>query len=323
MQVFITGAAGFIGGAVVRRLVARGDQVVAMVRDLERASPLRELGVELRLGDLTRIPLIVDAMRGADAGIHLAGDYRVGIPAQERPEMFDANVGATNRIVEAARTARLERLVYASTANVLGDTHGRIVDEKYRRDLGEGFLSTYDETKFLAHRAVEEQIAAGAPIVIVMPGVTYGPADHSSIGAQLRDAYHGRLRYTSFGDMGMSAVFVDDVAAGIVAALDRGRIGESYILAGENVRLRDGVAAAARIGGHRPPRLSIPSGLIDLMAAAPRAVREAMDLPADLHEVIRAGRGVTYWVSSAKAAAELGYGPRDLGSGLRAAFEDG
>ncbi len=138
-----------------------------------------------------------------------------------------------------------------------------------------------------------------------------------------RDAYRGRLRYTSFGDMGMSAVFVDDVAAGIVAALDRGRIGESYILAGENVRLRDGVAAAARIGGHRPPRLSIPSGLIDLMAAAPRAVREAMDLPADLHEVIRAGRGVTYWVSSAKAAAELGYGPRDLGSGLRAAFEDG
>ena len=191
MLVFVTGGAGFIGGGVVRRLVARGDRVVAMVRDPDRATQLHELGVDVRRGDLARIPAIADGMRGADAAIHVAGDYRIGIPAAERPAMLDANLGTTTRVADAARAARLERLVYVSTVNVFGDTRGRIVTEAYRRDLSEGFLSAYDESKFLAHRAVEEQIASGAPIAIAMPGQVYGPGDHSAVGMLLRQAYDG------------------------------------------------------------------------------------------------------------------------------------
>ena len=199
----------------------------------------------------------------------------------------------------------------------------RIVDERYRRDLGEGFLSYYDETKFLAHRAVEERIAAGQRIVIAMPGVTYGPGDHTAAGEQLRGAYDGSLRYVGVADTGISAAHVDDVAAGIVAALDRGRIGEAYVLGGENLRLIDAMRVAARLGGRSLPRLVLPASLVRLAARAPAALARAAGLPEDLGEVMRASLGVTYWASSAKAATELGYVPRDLASGLRDTYVDG
>jgi dihydroflavonol-4-reductase len=296
---------------------------VAVVRDPERASALTDLGVESRTGDLSRTAAIVDAMRGTDAAIHVAGMYRVGIAAAMRPAMLDANVGVTHRFLDAFATAGLDRLVYVSTVNVAGNTKGRIIDERYRRDLSQGFLSYYDETKYLAHRAVRERIDAGAPIVIVMPGTTYGPGDHSGIGQQLRGAYEGRLTYLALADVGISAVYVEDVAAGIVEALDRGRIGESYVLGGENTRLRDAMRVAARIGGRSLPRLELPIGLIRLGSHAPAPLARAAGLPDDLGEVLRASLGVTYWASSAKAATELGYVPRDLGAGLRATFDDG
>ena len=124
-------------------------------------------------------------------------------------------------------------------------------------------------------------------------------------------------------DVGISAVYVEDVAAGIVAALDRGRVGESYILGGENTRLRDAMRVAARIGGRSLPRLELPTALIRLGSHAPAALARAAGLPDDLGEVLRASLGVTYWASSAKAATELGYRPRDLGTGLRATFDEG
>ena len=321
MRVFVTGGAGFIGEAVVRRLMARGDRVTAVVRNLEHAEALAAMGVDLREGDLSRTASIVDAMRGTEAAIHLAGSYRVGIPASERPRMHDANVGATHRVLDAFATAGLDRLVDVSTINVAGNTHGRIVDERYRRDLSEGFLSYYDETKFLAHRAVQERIGAGGRIVIAQPGTTYGPRDHSAIGQQLQGAYDGRLRYIAAGDLGISPVYVDDVASGIIAALDRGRIGESYFLGGQNMKLRDAMQVAARLGGRTLPRLEIPDVLIRLGSRAPAALARAMGFPDDLGEVARSSIGVTFWGSSAKAATELGYVPRDLASGLRATFD--
>jgi dihydroflavonol-4-reductase len=323
MRVFVTGGSGFIGRAVVRRLVDRGDRVTAVVRDPGRAELLAELGVDLRQGDLSRSAAIVDTMRGTDAAIHLAGSYRVGIPARERPAMHDSNVGTTLRMLDAFATAGLDRLVVVSTINTVGNTHGRIVDERYRRDLGEGFLSYYDETKYLAHRAAQERIGAGGRIVIAMPGTTYGPGDHSAIGQQLKAAHDGTLRYLVLGDLGISPVFVNDAAAGIIAALDRGRIGESYFLGGQNMRIRDALAAAARIGGRGLPRLEIPDAFLRLAARTPPAVARAFGFPEDIGEVVRAGLGVTYWGSSAKSATELGYASRDLASGLRATFDAG
>ena len=141
MKVLITGGAGFIGGAITRQLRARGDDVVALVRDRNRTSGIEKLGAEVVEDDLSDIGRLTAALEGADAAIHAAGSYRIGITKAERGAMWDANVGTTTRLLDAAEAAKTPRIVYVSTVNVFGDTGGVIVDEAYRRDLGRGFLS--------------------------------------------------------------------------------------------------------------------------------------------------------------------------------------
>jgi nucleoside-diphosphate-sugar epimerase len=167
--------------------------VVAIVRDpgAETARRLGASGARLVHGDLGSEPDLRRVMTGAAGAIHIAGSYEVGIPASERPVMYEANVGATQRVLDAATAAGVPRIVYISTLNVFGNTRGRVPDETYRRDLTEGFLSYYDETKYVAHVAAETRIQAGAPVVIVQPGVVYGPGDTSGIGAQLKAADDG------------------------------------------------------------------------------------------------------------------------------------
>ena len=320
MRVFVTGGAGFIGSAVVRLLRARGDEVVAAVRDPARATALAELGCRLERSDLSSVPQLQALLTGADAAVHGAGAYRVGIRPTERPAMEDANVGATGRVLDAAIAAGVPRIAYVSTGNVYGDTHGQIVDETYRRDPAAGFLSYYDETKYRAHLLAEARIAAGAPIVIALPGQVYGPGDHSAVGEQLRDAYRGRLRYLVLTDVGLCLGHVDDIATGVVAALDRGRLGEAYNIAGSPLRLGEALEVAARLGGRRVPRLTVPPAVLRLMAPLAPRLPGSSGLPPNLAEVISAGDSVTYWLSSTKAARELGFSARDVERGLRQTF---
>jgi nucleoside-diphosphate-sugar epimerase len=315
LRVFVTGGAGFVGRRVVAALLARGDTVVAAVRDPERAPELRAAGATLVADDLSGTARLADHMQGADGAIHLAGMYRVGIPASERDAMWDANVGTTTRVLDAAEPARVPRIVYVSTVNVFGNTRGRLVEESYRRDLGGGFLSWYDETKYRAHEVVEERIRAGAPVVIVMPSQVYGPGDHSGFGEQMRLANEGRLPYRALDKVGVGLVHVDDLAAGIRAALDRGRIGESYVLSGPRTTLGEAVVIAAGLAGRRPPRLRFPVTLLRLMAPFGRLIGQP-----NLRELISASDGVTYWATSEKAERELGFRPRSIESGLRDTF---
>jgi len=320
MRVVVTGGAGFIGGAVCRQLRARGDDVIAIVRDPDRAMHLRELGCELRTGDLASPEALTGGMRACDGVLHVAGMYRVGIAQREHPAMYDANVASTSRVLNAAIAAGVPRIVHVSSVNVFGDTRGRIVDESYRRDVLRGFVSYYDETKYLAHVLARELADGGAPILIAMPGATYGPGDHSAAGAQLRAAYEGQARFVAMGDLGLSPVHVDDVAAGILATLDQGRIGEAYVLAGPNLRLRELMTIAARVGGRRLTRLTMPTGLLRAVARLGPLAARALGQPPNFAEVVSASDGVTYWASSAKASLKLGYTPRELEAGLRDAF---
>jgi dihydroflavonol-4-reductase len=321
-RVFMTGAGGFIGRATARILRQRGDEVVAVVRDPAGAATLHDIGVRLVAGDLREAAAIRDAMEGSEGVIHLAGSYRVGIPAAERPAMYETNVATTERVLDAAIAAGIRRIVHVSTVNVLGNTHGTIPDETFRRDLSEGFASYYDETKYLAHVAAEQRIAAGAPIVIAMPGMVYGRGDHSAIGEQLKAAFDGTARYIAFADLGITAVHVDDIAAGITAALDRGRIGQAYLIAGDPLRLRDAMAISARAAGRRPPRFAIPNAVLRLAARLGPGAGGMLGLPPNLAEVVRAADGVTLWGSHTKAAAELGFAPRALEQGARDAYGD-
>ena len=319
-RIFVTGATGFIGRRVARSLRDRGDEVVAAVRDPGAATQLRELGVRLVMGDLGSDDGIRAAMDASDAVIHLAGIYRIGIPASERPAMYEANVTVVERVLDAAVALGIPRIVHISTVNVFGNTRGRIPDETFRRDPADGFTSYYDETKYTAHLRAETRIAAGAPIVIVQPGIVYGAGDHSGAGAQLKAAYDGTARFVAFGAMGISPTHVDDIATGIVAALDRGRLGEAYILTAANVRLGEAMAVSARAGGRRLTRLSVPTAILRLGSRISPNAGALFGLEPNLREIASACDGVTYWGNSAKAVAELGFDPRPLEVGARDAF---
>ena len=177
-------------------------------------------------------------------------------------------------------------------------------------------MSYYDETKYLAHQAAQDRIKGGAPIVIVMPGQVYGPDDHSEASAQIAAAYAGKLRYTAFPTLGLAWVHVHDLADGIIAALDHGRPGESYVLAGDPRRMGDSVAVAARRGGRKPPRLTLPAVLLRLLAPINDRLGGLPGMPANLREVIRAGDGVTYWARHDKSTRELGFKLRGLEQGI-------
>jgi nucleoside-diphosphate-sugar epimerase len=312
VRAFVTGATGFLGGRVAAKLRERGDDVVALVRSRPRA---RSLEAELVEGDLSDRVALRDAMRGADAVFHLAAIYEVGVARERRAPMFETNVRGTENVLDAAWDANVPRVVYVSTVNAFGNTHGKVVDETYVRPPG-GYLSAYDWTKRLAHEAARERIDRGAPIVIVQPGAVYGPGDHSPLGAQLRRAAAGTLRVRALGGVGVNAVHVDDAAAGILLAHDRGRIGESYVLGGEVTTLDAIIDTAARLGGRRPPRLRVPTALVRLAVPAGPLVGRLTGTGPNLRELVSAADGVTYWASDAKARRELGYAPRGLEQGL-------
>ena len=142
MRVVITGGAGFIGRAIVERLAKRGDDVVALVRDAGRARFLKDEQRRTSIkSDLSSVAQMTAQMKGADAVIHAAGSYRIGIKPSERDAMWDANVGATERVLDAAVAAGAQRIVYVSTANVFGDTRGQLPDETFKRDEKLGFVS--------------------------------------------------------------------------------------------------------------------------------------------------------------------------------------
>jgi len=320
MRVFVTGGAGFIGRAVVHQLRLRDDAVTGVVRD-PRDGGLGHEGAVAIAGDLTDVQTIASQLAGHDALIHLAGSYRIGIRPEDRRPMWEANVGTTQRVLKAAAGAGIGRIVYVSTVNVFGNTRGRLVDERFVRDPRKGFLSWYDETKWQAHLVAVGHVNVGDPVLIAMPGQVYGPGDHTQVGEQLRQAYEGNLRYRTVDDAGLTWGYVDDIAAGILAVLDRGRLGESYVLAGPAHRLREAIAIAADLGGHRPPSLAVPTSA--LRALAPLAdrlssgLKSRLGLPDNLGEVLSASAGVTYWATADKARRELGFEPRDLRSGLR------
>jgi nucleoside-diphosphate-sugar epimerase len=316
VKVFLTGGTGFIGGRVAALLRERGDQVMALARDPGRAGRLQKLGARVVPGDLSDRSELARAMAGCDALVHGAAVYKVGIPARERPAMYAANVVGTENALGAALDAGLPRALYVSTVAVFGDTRGQVVDETYERP-DERYTSYYERTKVEAHRAARRLIDSGLPCVIVQPGAVYGPGDHSAIGKQLTDFVRGRMPAVPFPDAGFTMCHVDDVARGILLALDRGAPGETYVLGGEIARMREVIAAAARVTGRRPPRLTIPTPLIKAAAPLGPLVGGLMGQPPNLRELISSADGVTFWASHEKAARELGYTARGLEEGLR------
>jgi dihydroflavonol-4-reductase len=316
VRAFVTGGTGFIGGHVVRRLRERGDDVVALVRSPEKAADLRDLGVELVQGDCTDSEAIRRAAEGADAAFHGAAIYKVGIPKKDRDGMYDTNVRGTERVLDAVFEAGVPRIVYLSTVAVFGNTNQKVVDESYVRESPD-YLSCYDETKTLAHAAAKDRIAKGYPIVMVQPGGVYGPDDHSELGNMIDQTVSGKLFALPFPELGLNFVHVEDVADGILLAHDKGEVGESYVLGGQNGTMREFVDKVAEIAGRKPPRFDMPTPLVKTGVPFGPLVGKLLGFPPNLRELIKSSDGVTWWASHEKAHDRLGYSPRGLDTGLR------
>lgn len=320
MKVFLTGGTGFIGGEVARQLRGRGEEVVCLVRSPEKGAKLRELGCELVPGDLSNESAIRKGMEGCDAVIHAAAVYEVGIPASQRAAMREANVGGTERVLGAALQEKIPKVVYVSTVGVFGNTHGKIVDESYEHPA-QDFTSAYEETKWEAHQVAKRLIGEGLPCVIVQPGGVYGPGDTSSIGQLLDQYLSGKLPLIPFPDLGICLTHVEDVAGGILLALDKGKAGEAYVISGPATTMREAIGVVAEIAKRKPPRGTLPTPLLKAMIPIGPLIGKVMGQPPNLRELISSADGVTFWASYEKAKRELGYEPRGLREGFRALLE--
>jgi dihydroflavonol-4-reductase len=321
VKVFLTGGTGFIGGETARQLRERGDEVIALVRNPAKGAKLSELGCELVGGDLGDEAALRKGMEGCDAVVHAAAMYEVGIPAKQRPVMWDANVAGTERVMKAALEAKVPRIVYVSTVGIFGNTHKKVVDESYENPETD-FTSYYEETKLEAHKVVKRMTEAqGLPAVIVQPGGVYGPGDTSQVADLLEQFFAGKLPLLPFPELGICMAHVEDIAGGILLALDKGELGESYVISGPATTMREAIETVARVSGRKAPKRNLPTGLMKMMIPLGPVVGKVMGQPPNLRELITSGDDVTFWASYEKAERELGYSPRGMEEGLKQTLE--
>jgi nucleoside-diphosphate-sugar epimerase len=314
----VTGATGFIGGEVARQLRAAGHQVVTIARAPARAEGLARHGVEIHRGDITDPGTLAAPMAGVDGLFHIAAWYEIG--ARDRSMAWRINVDGTRNVLAAMKTAGVAKGVYTSTLAVFGDTHGKLVDESYFQ--AGPWLTEYDRTKWAAHYQVAvPMIEAGLPLVIAQPGVVYGPGDHSEVRQALIRYLKRQLPALPAGCEYCWA-HVEDVARAHVLAMERGRPGETYIIAGPRHSLVGAFEIAERLTGIPAPRFHPTPGMMRALARVMRVVERVAPVPATYSsEALIGSGGVTYLGDNAKARRELGYAPRSLEEGLASTLE--
>lgn len=315
----VTGATGFVGSHVARRLVARGERVRVLVRPTSRLDLLERLPVERVVGDLRDRASLEAALEGCRVLYHVAADYRFAVP---RPgELYESNVQGTINLLDAATRAGVARIVYTSTVGALGVSRdGTPVNEETPVTLDD-MIGHYKRSKFLAEQEVARRARAGAPIVIVNPSTPIGPGDAkpTPTGQMIVDFLNGRM--PGYVETGMNLVHVGDVAEGHCLAMARGRIGERYILGHRNLTLKEILTTLAEVSGLPVPTLRVPHavamGAAVVSTAWARLVGRA---PTISIEGVRMAHKKMYFDAS-KAVRELGLPQTPIEEALREAVE--
>lgn len=318
-KVLVTGASGFVGSAVVRALLSRGYDVRALVRPTSPRRNLEGLKVEIAQGDLLDTASLATALDGCDTLIHTAADYRLWVRGDDA--MMRVNVEGTRLLMQAALHHRLRRVVHTSSVATLGlAPRCSLADETTPSCLAD-MTGPYKRSKFLAEEMVRQMVAErGLPAVIVNPSVPVGPGDirPTPTGRVIIEAAAGRMKASV--RTGLNLVHVDDVALGHVLALERGELGERYILGGDNLLLEVLLAKIAAEVGRRPPRLSLPiAAVMPVALAAEGWGRLTGREPFVTLDGVRMARHVMFF-TSARAERELGYRHRPAGQAIATAI---
>jgi dihydroflavonol-4-reductase len=318
-KALVTGASGFVGSAVARLLVERGFPVRALVRS---GSPQHHLGgvdIEFVKGDLRDAESVRRAMAGVRWVFHVAADYRLW--ARNPAEIVENNILSTRIVMEEALRAGVERIVYTSSVATLktgpaGDPSDETISLEEHQAIG-----SYKLSKLLAERLVLAMVARGLPVTIVNPSTPIGPRDvkPTPTGRFVVEAAAGRV--PAFVETGLNMVHVDDVAAGHLAALERGRVGERYILGGQNASLSEILATITKQAGRQPPRLKIPRAVVFPVAVMAEAMARGTGRePFVTVDGLRMSKNRMYF-TAAKAERELGFRARPYAEGVRDAIE--
>ncbi|KQV49665.1 hopanoid-associated sugar epimerase [Massilia sp. Root335] len=316
--VLVTGAAGFVGAAVARAALARGYAVRALVRASSPRRNLAGLEAELAEGDLRDPAAVGRALAGARFLLHVAADYRLW--AREPGEIVRNNLDGTRVVMRAALAAGVERVVVTSSVATLRVGPSTVAATEDEPLAEHDAIGAYKRSKVAAERLVGRMVAQdGLPAVIVNPSTPVGARDvrPTPTGRIVVEAARGRM--PAFVETGLNVVDVEDVARGHLLALECGRVGERYILGGQNVMLRDLLAEIAQVAGRAPPRLRLPAApLVPLAYAAEALARLRGREPFLTVDGLRMSRNRMFY-SSAKAERELGYRPGPYCAGVREA----
>jgi len=260
-MIAITGASGFVGSAVLRKLLGQGLSVRALVRPSSDRRNLDGLAVDIAEADLLDAATLAPALKGCRGLFHVAADYRLWAP--DPKPMFAANVDGTRAIMLAAMDAGIERIVYTSSVATLGLVAGGGVADEETSVAFKDMIGPYKQSKFLAEEEVRAlAVSENLPVVIVNPSMPIGPRDikPTPTGRMIVEAATGKM--PAFVDTGLNVVHVDDVAEGHVLAFEKGTVGERYILGSENLKLKEILRLIAEISGRQAPKIQIPHDLI-------------------------------------------------------------
>jgi dihydroflavonol-4-reductase len=314
MTTLVTGAAGFLGSHVARKLVARGDSVRVLLRTSSSKRAIADLPLEAVTGDLRDESSLQSAMRGVQQVFHVAADYRLW--SKNPQEIYDSNVGGTKNLLAAAQQAGVERFIYTSTVATIAVDRPALPNESTEAKLDE-MIGHYKRSKWMAEQEVLSAAKNGMPAVVAMPTTPVGPWDWkpTPTGKIIVDFLNGKM--PGYVDTGLNFVGVEDCAAGHLLVAEKGRIGERYLLGGENLTLKQVLDILARATGLPPARLKIPHavalGVAYAETAFSRLLGREPQIPVEGVKIAQH----RMFVDCARASLELGYhaGP------VAAAFE--
>lgn len=304
MTTLVTGASGFLGSHVARQLVARGEDVRVLMRPSSTNRAIADLSLEYVTGDLRDPASVARAMQGVKRVFHVAADYRFW--AKRKQDIYDSNVGGTKNLLEAARRAGIEQFIYTSTVATVAVDRPQLPNESTDAKLEE-MIGHYKRSKWMAEKEALSAAKAGLPVVVVMPTTPVGPWDWkpTPTGKTIVDFLNGKM--PGYVETGLNFVGVEECAAGHLLVAEKGKIGERYLLGGENLTLKQFLDALSKITGLAAPRLKFPHGLaLGVAYASTIFSRLLWREPAIPIETVRVARH-NMFVDCSRAQRELGF----------------